>query len=101
MGGTGDRLDLIGGCLRAEVPDGRGGVEGSSGDVPKDRFKLCERTVGGGPGGGGGSGIPGSHAACVVSLRSGRCQAETLCAPIPPVEAALLEAGGRSAVSMA
>lgn len=60
-------------------------------------FMLCERDpLGGGPGGGGGNGMPGSQAA----VREGVLEPSSRRAiPIPPVEAARLEAGGRGAIS--
>lgn len=60
-------------------------------------FMLCEREPpGGGPGGGGGSGMPGSQTA----VRDGVLEPSSRRAmPMPPVEAARLDAGGREAIS--
>lgn len=61
------------------------------------RFILCDRELlGGGPGGGGGSGMPGSQAAVREGVLEPSSRRDM---PIPPVEAALLAAGGRRATS--
>ena len=58
---------------------------------------LCDRLVdGGGPGGGGGNGMPGSHRFWLgerLTARDVTRDAGPL-SPIPPVDAALRDAGG-------
>ncbi len=81
VGGTGPSDD-IGPGLR----DG-----GDASLLSLDRFMLCDLGCGGGggPGGGGGSGIPGSH----LVVEDAREWVDGVL--MAPVEAALLEAGGR------
>lgn len=66
-------------------------------DVSEEPLRLSDRVVGGGPGGGGGSGIPGSQLRLGGDLLGDTLIAldELLLVSIAPVEAALLEEGGR------
>ena len=91
VGGTVSRL--------VPVPGGRLDRSGSVGANPEDelsigRFRLCERAdVGGGPGGGGGRlGMFGSQVTGLGEWLVERVDPPAR--PIPPVDAALLAAGG-------
>ena len=94
VGGTGPRL--------VPTPGGRLVLGAGTGavkllpdvDPSDDRHILWDRAFGGSPGGGGGSGMPGSQPSRDGDLLSGLDEDPFI--PIPPVEAALREAGGRT-----
>ena len=90
VGGTVSRLD--------PVPGRRLDRTGSVGPRPEDEltiglFRLCDRAdEGGGPGGGGGKGESGCQVTGLAAWLAERD--EPPARPIPPVDAALLAAGG-------
>lgn len=93
VGGTVSRpVPRLGRCLLCPASGGERTEEYDS----RGRFTLCERApAGGGPGGGGGRGMPNTTGGC--GLKAER-DADAL-KPIAPVEAALRDAGGRTAGS--
>jgi len=100
VGGTGPRLVPRPGG-RLVLGAGTGAVKLLDDDDPsEERLILWDRAFGGSPGGGGGNGMLGSQPSPVGDLLSDLLDLDDgPLNPIPPVEAALREAGGRAVES--